>query len=229
MANYVITTNGIDILGSNLKASDTVYLFYKESDALKMNQVIGLLNSKAKKELIPYKTKDELMVSFAFLAAKTTNLTVLDTTIPVPELLKDKIKVSTDTKEKAVTKRTVKRTTKDSEKKTKSKETVPVEEKPKRKRRTSKVSTNTDTNENSNDDYDVQKEKLQKLLGITAEDIGYSLGTEFMIGRIITFVTESKTDEELRSSLEFNFRSDKDHIIADTVMKKIKDVRKIVH
>ena len=74
---------------------------------------------------------------------------------------------------------------------------------------------------------DTKEARLQKILGITANDIGYSFGTEFMMGRIISHVNDAKTDGDLRSALEFNFRSDKEHLIADAVLKHVDEVRKL--
>ena len=79
-----------------------------------------------------------------------------------------------------------------------------------------------------NNDLNDKKARLQKLLGITSEDIGYSFDTQFLMGRVIDYVSKANTDEEIRNTIEFNVRSDVDHKLADAVMKNLAEVKKIV-
>ena len=249
MANYVVTTNELEKLSfDSLKATDNVYLFYKETDSMKVDVVKNLINLKAQKQFVPYETKEELMVSFGFLAAKVGNLVVLDETIPVPEILKDKIKtgVNTSTRTKrSVKKKTTKapKTEKEPESKTENETlnsnpepSAQTNDKPsesskekvsKATKKTKETSVKKETKNESSEDIKIQE--LKKLLKITAEDIHYSFGTDFLMRRIILFVSEARTDEDVRSSLEYNFVADKEHLVAKTVMAHLPEVKRIVN
>ena len=249
MANYVVTTNELEKLSfDSLKATDNVYLFYKETDSMKVDVVKNLINLKAQKQFVPYETKEELMVSFGFLAAKVGNLVVLDETIPVPEILKDKIKtgVNTSTRTKrSVKKKTTKapKTEKEPESKTENETlnsnpepSAQTNDKPsesskekvsKATKKTKETSVKKETKNDSSEDIKIQE--LKKLLKITAEDIHYSFGTDFLMRRIILFVSEARTDEDVRSSLEYNFVADKEHLVAKTVMAHLPEVKRIVN
>ena len=249
MANYVVTTNELEKLSfDSLKATDNVYLFYKETDSIKVDVVKNLINLKAQKQFVAYETKEELMVSFGFLAAKVGNLVVLDETIPVPEILKDKIKtgVNTSTRTKrSVKKKTTKapKTEKEPESKTENETlnsnpepSAQTNDKPsesskekvsKATKKTKETSVKKETKNESSEDIKIQE--LKKLLKITAEDIHYSFGTDFLMRRIILFVSEARTDEDVQSSLEFNFVADKEHLVAKTVMAHLPEVKRIVN
>lgn len=249
MANYVVTTNELEKLGiDSLKATDTVYLFYKETDSIKVDVVKNLINLKAQKQFVAYETKEELMVSFGFLAAKVGNLVVLDETIPVPEILKDKIKTGANTSTR--TKRSAKKKTTKAPKAEKKPEpktenetlnsnpepSIETNDKPKESskekvsrttKKTKETSVKKETKNESSEDTKIQE--LKKLLKITAEDIHYSFGTDFLMKRIILFVSEAKTDEDVQSSLEYNFVADKEHLVAKTVMAHLPEVKRIVN
>jgi len=257
MANYVVTTNELEKLSfDSLKATDNVYLFYKETDSIKVDVVKNLINLKAQKQFVAYETKEELMVSFGFLAAKVGNLVVLDETIPVPEILKDKIKTSTNVStgtKRSVKKKTTKasknekepvpKTEKEPEPKTENETlnsnpepSAQTNDKPsesskekvsKATKKTKETSVKKETKNESSEDIKIQE--LKKLLKITAEDIHYSFGTDFLMRRIIMFVSEARTDEDVRSSLEFNFVADKEHLVAKTVMAHLPEVKRIVN
>ncbi len=249
MANYVVTTNELEKLSfDSLKATDNVYLFYKETDSMKVDVVKNLINLKAQKQFVPYETKEELMVSFGFLAAKVGNLVVLDETIPVPEILKDKIKTSTNVStgtKRSVKKKTTKapKTEKEPESKTENETlnsnpepSAQTNDKPsesskekvsKATKKTKETSVKKETKNESSEDIKIQE--LKKLLKITAEDIHYSFGTDFLMRRIIMFVSEARTDEDVQSSLEYNFVADKEHLVAKTVMAHLPEVKRIVN
>lgn len=246
MANYVVTTNGLDKIDINLKATDKLFIFYKNSDSVRMDLVVKIGEIKAQKEFMVYNTKDELMIGFGFLVAKSSGIIVLDQTIPVPEMLRDKIKTIDKETTNTQKRKTSKRNKKENEKEITKVDTPisddsanvttnKIEEKPKKR---AKKAPKEDSNKvgiidsvpgKMDSDRKKKVERLKELLGITAEDIKYSFGTDFMMGRVITFVSESKTDDELRSSLEYNFRTDKEHLVAKTVMANINAVKKIVN
>ncbi len=241
MANYVVTTNELEKLSfDSLKATDTVYLFYTGMDSIKVDTVKKLINLKAQKQFVAYETKEELMVSFGFLAAKVGNLIVLDETIPVPEILKDKIKTGANaiTGTKRSTKKKTTKASKNKEETLKSNPEPSVQtndkpnESPEKRvsratKKTKETSVKKETKNESSEDIKIQE--LKKLLKITAEDIHYSFGTDFLMKRIILFVSEAKTDEDVQSSLEYNFVSDKEHLVANTVMAHLPEVKRIVN
>ena len=261
--NYITTATNLETLGANLKATDKVYIFYKGSDMLKVDTIIDLLKIKAQKEFIKYTRKEELMINFGYLVAKMGSFKVLDATIPVPDLLKDKASTKTPSRSKKVEQKTtepVKRGRKKKENVTETvtksvkKETTKVETKaeaPKKRGRKKKESdeilseTKPETRpikkdpveSNESDAQMVLKEgksddpiveALKKILPVRASDFQYSMGTNFMMGRIKLYVSESKDDEDLRRALDFNFRGDKDHKVSTAVLNYIKKVRKVV-
>ena len=249
MANYVVTTNELEKLSfDSLKATDNVYLFYKETDSIKVDVVKNLINLKAQKQFVAYETKEELMVSFGFLAAKVGNLVVLDETIPVPEILKDKIKTGTNAStgaKRSAKKKTTKAPKNEKEPVSKTENetlnsnpepSVQTNDKPKEgskekvsksTKKTKETSVKKETKNESSEDTKIQE--LKKLLKITAEDIHYSFGTDFLMRRIIMFVSEARTDEDVQSSLEYNFVADKEHLVAKTVMAHLPEVKRIVN
>ena len=252
--NYVTTAAGIEKLSSNLKTTDKIYIFYKGSDVLRIDIVIGLLQIKAQKEFIRYASKEELMVNFGFLAARLGNLNVLDESLPVPDMLKDKISTKPTTRRatssKTQTKKTVEKKPAVKTSTTKTKKEVEVKDsaepikRGRKKKETTDASTKevlkptvtkkttasdksvSDIQEGKSDDPVV--EALKKVIPVRASDFQYSIGTNFMMGRIKLYVSETPNNEDLKRALEFNFRGDKDHIVSDAVMKNIKKVRKIV-
>ena len=175
-------------------------------------------------------------------------MVVLDETIPVPEILKDKIKTGTNAStgaKRSAKKKTTKAPKNEKEPVSKTENetlnsnpepSVQTNDKPKEgskekvsksTKKTKETSVKKETKNESSEDTKIQE--LKKLLKITAEDIHYSFGTDFLMRRIIMFVSEARTDEDVQSSLEYNFVADKEHLVAKTVMAHLPEVKRIVN
>ena len=232
------------------KASDQLLILCNNMDTITIDQVTMLSEKKVALEFVRYENEEEKMVLFGYLLGKH-GANILAHGMELPSFLQEKTpakrtRTVTKTKVEPKTAAAAKETKKSPAKTVKQ---VPTKEPAKAPVKAPKtVDKSTETNAKGQTKVTTKKaelpripvakatksddervEALKKLLKITAEDIQYSFDTNFMMGRIISYVSTATSDEDVRNALEFNFRSDTNHIVADAVMKNLAKVRKIIN
>ncbi len=227
------------------KASDQLLILCNNMDTITIDQVTMLSEKKVALEFVRYENEEERMVLFGYLLGKH-GANILAHGMELPSFLQEKAPAKRTRKAEAKTVAAAKETKKSPAKTVKQ---VPTKEPTKAPVKAPKtVDKSTETNAKGRTKVTTKKaeapripvakatksddervEALKKLLKVTAEDIQYSFDTNFMMGRIISYVSTATSDEDVRNALEFNFRSDTNHIVADAVMKNLAKVRKIIN
>jgi len=242
---HLIDIVNLDVVRDmKFKPSDQLLILCNNTDMVTIDQVTMLSDKKVSMEFVRYEQESDRPVLFGYLLGKYgSNICVHG--MELPGFLEEKAPVKRTrpavkgANNTAVAKTASKKTTStaktasESTKKAAKKETPAAEkvetQKKERTKRQSKVTEETTVSPAKDEKSDDPRiEALKKLLKITAEDIQYSFNTNFMMGRIISYVSTATTDEDVRNALEFNFRSDTNHLVADAVMKNLAKVRKII-
>ena len=185
--------------------NDSVVVFCKEDDSVKIKNIIPVLPFGSNAEFVYVEGKEDMLVCLGSILFQSEKCTYLDTSLPVPKKYADKIIITVEEKKprKKRTRKAVKAAEppvsadeanafdensgnmpmNPPEPVSPTKPAMPAEEKP-----AVKID-------------DPVAARLYNIIGVTSEDVGFSMDTEMLMLIVAEKIESSMDDDELRESV----------------------------
>ena len=238
--NYIVTGSGLEKLPQNITKDSVVFLLYKAEDSVLFRDIAALYESEIQIIFIPIETKEDALICVGSILARTNECEVLseelsastsylqkiskvfggnygnvkmavsspkaDVEEEISSPKKDESASSGEYREASIS--AIQRARRASEKEIAAAKQRGVEDK------SSEVILSTKNGK-----------ALYDLIHVCASDVGFSLGTEPLMQAILSAVSTSKSDRELKNRIE---EMTGGQLIWKQMQSKLAEIRKIV-